>query len=68
VDWSVILFLFNFLLLLFFYRLSFSKQASNDLLRRMFLSAFFFAEQIFIFCHVNTPETGFLSGQSCFCS
>ena len=35
-------FLCNFLLLLFFYRLSFSKQASNDLLRRMLLSAFFF--------------------------
>jgi hypothetical protein len=29
-------------LVLFFYRLSFSKQASNDLLRRMLLSAFFF--------------------------
>lgn len=34
-------FFINFLLVLFFYKLSFSKQASNDLLRCMLLSAFF---------------------------
>ena len=45
-------FLCNFLLLLFFYRLSFSKQASNDLLRCMLLSVSFSkgGAKLLLFC------------------